>query len=101
MPKKKLKDLIPATVRITRNVSYEVLYTDDFVKDRKQVGEMRPDVKQIVIKNGQSDTETYKTFLHELFHALSNEYAGMNLTERQVQLLEEAFYRYERLNKIV
>lgn len=101
MKKQNLKALIPPTVRITRKVAYEVLFTDDFVKDRKQVGECRPDTKQIVIKNGQSDTESYKTYLHELFHALSFEYPEMNLTEKQVRLLEEAFYRYERLNKVI
>ncbi len=73
---------------------------DEFT-DLKQVGECRLENKQIVIKNGLSDTETYKTYLHELFHAFSYEYPGLNLTEKQVQKLEEAFYRYERLNKII
>lgn len=100
MSKQKLKELIPSKVRITQKVSYEVLYVDEF-PDPRDVGECRPTEKQIVIKNGQSDTETYKTFLHELFHSFSFEYQGLNLTENQVQKLEEAFYRYQRLNKLI
>lgn len=100
MSKQNLKALIPSQVRITRTLSYEVLFVDTFI-DPHQVGECRHQEKQIVIKNGQSDTEFYKTYLHELFHAMSFEYPAMNLTEKQVRLLEEAFYRYERLNKII
>lgn len=100
MAKQNLKALIPPKVRITRKVDYEVVYVDSFT-DPRQVGEARPEVKQIVIKNGLSDTETYKTFLHELFHCFSFEYPELVLTEKQVILLEEAFYRYERLNKII
>lgn len=100
MAKKKLKDLIPPKVRITSKVSYEVLFVDEFSNPRT-LGECRYDAKQIVIKNGLSDTENYKTYLHELFHAFSFEYPGLELTEKQVQKLEEAMYRYERLNNIV
>lgn len=101
MSKQNLKALIPNRVRITRDLSYEVLFVDEFADRPKVLGECRPNEKQIVLKNGQSDTEMYKSYLHELFHALSFEYEGMNLTEKQVELLEEAFYRYERLNKII
>lgn len=100
MPKKKLKDLIPPKVRITSKVSYEVLFVDEFPNPRT-LGECRPNEKQIVLKNGQSDTEIYKSYVHELFHSFSFEYPGLNLTEKQVQKLEEAMYRYERLNNIV
>lgn len=100
MKKAKLKELIPSKVRITRDVSYEVLFVDEFT-DTKQVGECRFEHQQIVIKNGLSDSECYKTYLHELFHSFSFEYPGLNLTEKQVMLLEDAFYRYERLNKII
>lgn len=100
MKKQNLKALIPSSVRITRDISYEILFVDEFV-DPRCLGECRPVEKQIVIKNGQSDTEMYKSYIHELFHAFSFEYEGMNLTEKQVRLLEEAFYRYERLNKII
>lgn len=100
MSKKKLKDLIPPKVRITSKISYEVLFVDEFT-DPKCLGECRPTEKQIVLKNGQSDTEMYKSYLHELFHSFSFEYPGLNLTEKQVQKLEEAMYRYERLNKII
>lgn len=100
MAKQNLKSLIPSKVRITRNVSYEVLFVDSFDAS-DDLGQCRPTEKQIVIKNGQSDTDTYKCFLHELFHAFNFEHPKMKLTETQVIELEEAFYRYERLNKII
>jgi len=92
--------LIPARVRITREVTYEICYVDSF-KDAKQVGECRFNEKQIVIKKGESSTETYKTYIHERLHAFSFEYPGMNLTEKQVRLLEEAEFKYQKLNNIL
>lgn len=95
-----LLKLIPARVRITQSVTYEVVFIDSF-PDPKQVGECRPDSKQIVIKKGESPTETYKTFLHEVLHAMSLERDGMNLTEKQVRLLEDEVFRVLKLNKIL
>lgn len=95
-----LLKLIPARVRITRDVTYEVLFIDSF-PDPKQVGECRPDSKQIVIKKGESHTETFKTYIHEVLHAMSLEREGMNLTEKQVRLLEDEVFRVLKLNKIL
>jgi hypothetical protein len=95
-----LLKLIPSKVRITRNVSYEVVFIDSF-PDSKQVGECRHDKKQIVIKNGESPTETFKTYLHELLHAISLECEGMNLTEKQVGLMEHEVFRVVKLNNVL
>ena len=101
MAKKKLKDLIPSTTRITSKVSYEVVFIDNF-PDEKQVGECRQNPSQIVIKNGESDTETWATYIHEVLHALSFEYGEKNpLTETQVLWLEKAVKNFIRLNKLV
>lgn len=100
MAKKKLKDLIPSKVRITSKISYEILFVDEF-SDPSCLGECRPNEKQIVLKNGQSDTEIYSCYIHELLHSFSFEYKDLNLTEKQVQKLEEAMYRYQRLNGII
>lgn len=101
MAKKKLKELIPSKVRITSKVSYEIVFIDAFPLE-KQVGECRYEAKQIVLKNGQSDTETWSTFLHETLHAMSFEY-GMKaqLTETQTLWLEKAIKNFLRLNKLV
>lgn len=101
MPKKKLKDKIPPKVRVTSKLSYEVVFIDAFPNEN-QVGECRYNEKQIVIKTGLSDSETWGTFLHELAHAWSFEYGGKNpLTETQVIWLEKALKNCIRLNNLV
>lgn len=95
-----LLKLVPPRVRIKKDVTYEVVFIDHFTDD-KQVGECRYDSKQIVIKKGQSPTETYKTFIHEVLHAMSLECEGMNLTEKQVRMLEDETFRVLKLNGIL
>lgn len=87
---------IPQSIRVTPKVTYEIVYVDSF-KNPDVLGEMRPDIKQIAIKNGQSNTELIKTYIHELTHMISDE-NGIGLTERQVTKLEHALYRFLRLN---
>lgn len=101
MPRRLLKDKIPSKVRITSKVSYEVVFIDAF-KDECQVGECRYNEKQIVIKNGLSDTETWSTYLHEVTHALSFEYGHkFPLTENQVIWIEKGIKNFLRLNNLV
>ena len=98
MRAKDLLKLIPNHVRVTHKVTYEVLWCDGFFKDGKQLGECDGVSKQIKISKNQSATEQYKTYLHELLHAISFETEGLNLTERQVMALEAGLYRVYRLN---
>ena len=93
---KKLLTYIRPKIRLHRDLSYEVVYVDEF-SDPKVVGESRPSTFQIVLKNGQSNTELFKTYLHECLHAISDEH-DIGLTEKQVGKLEEAIYRFLRLN---
>lgn len=92
-----MRTKIPSQVRITSKISYEVVYTDQF-KDPKVVGESRPGFPQIAIQNGLSNTETVKTFIHEVLHAIATE-NDFTLTENQVLALEDGIYRVLRLNK--
>lgn len=94
-----LPSLIPSHVRITKKVTYEVLYTDEFLRDDKQMGECRFEEKQILIKTGESPTETFKTYLHEVLHAMAYE-NGFILTETQVGDIEESLFRILKLNKV-
>lgn len=98
---RKLTELIPPQVRITRSIAYEVVYVDEFLKDKNQLGECRYDTKQILLRNGQSQTETFKTFLHETLHAVSFENKNLNLTERQVLILEDGLFRVMKLNSLI
>lgn len=63
---------------------------DSFV-DENVLGETRFDVKQIAIKDDQPPKEKVHTYLHELLHAISDEYE-VGLTETQVRALEKAIY---------
>lgn len=91
---KSLKKNIPTHVKVGNN-EYEVLYTDDF-KGGKTAGEMRPDLTQIVIRNGLGAKETVLTFFHEFLHSVSEEYK-VGLTEPQVLALEQSFNEFKKL----
>lgn len=96
MSKKLLKHILPR-IRATKDRTYEVLYVDNFL-DEKQVGRCDFNTSQITIKNNESPTETFKTYIHEILHALSNEYEA-GLTETQVQKMELAIFKFLKLNK--
>lgn len=100
MKPKDLVKLIPNQVRITRHVTYEVLWNEDFPKDKKQLGECRSNPNQIVINRNQSDTEAWKTMLHEVLHAVSFENKDLKLTENQVRILEDSLFRVLKLNGV-
>lgn len=101
MRAKDLLKLIPPSIRITKDATYEILWVDEFFKDSKQLGECTPDPRQIKIKKNESPTETFQTFIHEVIHAMSLESEGMDLTERQVQKLERAMFKVLKLNGIL
>lgn len=98
MPKKSYP-VIPPHIRVTAKRDYEVVRIDEF-KDGKTLGECRWEPPQIVVKNGQSEKETFSTTLHELLHALSFEY-DIALTETQVLKLEKGLLRLLLLNKLI
>lgn len=87
---KSLTKKIPHRVQVSRKSFYEVCYVDSFV-DENVLGETRFDVKQIAIKDEQPPKEKVHTYLHELLHAISDEYE-VGLTETQVRALEKAIY---------
>lgn len=102
---KKLKKNIPNRVRVKARHHYEVLWSDEFWWDentkRKTFGITRtyldkktsPD--QILLNKSQGDKETIHTYFHEFIHAISEHYE-LNLTESQVEKLEQSFlYMYE------
>ena len=102
---KKLRKNIPNKVRVKARHHYEVLWSDEFWWDdktgKKTFGITRtyadnkisPD--QILLNKKQSDKETLHTYFHEFIHGLSEHY-GLNLTESQVEKLEQSFvYIYE------
>ena len=92
---KKLRTNIPNKVHVGYSKYFEILWTDDFVFDKKDdakktYGITRFEPNQIVINKNQSDKETVLTAVHEMFHAL-RELNEIGLTESQVTKLEKCF----------
>lgn len=92
---KKLVKKIPHRVRVGPQKYYEVVWIDEFAQDPERMGEMRPDVKQIVIKRGLSAKETVGTVFHEFMHALGAEH-NIDLTEAQVLQLEACLSEFKQ-----
>lgn len=103
MNAKQLKNLVanlPNSIRITKSISYELVFIDNFPDNIKTLGECRFEAKQIVINKNQSNTETLKTILHEILHAVALE-NDITLSESQVVGLEEGLFRVIKLNGIL
>lgn len=94
--------LIPVQIRITPKVVYEVVWVQEFPNDKEQMGETRRDdnLKQIVISESQPKSEVFKTFLHEVLHAIDLEHK-IELTEKQVIKLENGIFKVLKLNNIL
>ena len=84
------KPKIPPYIKIKNKVVYEVVWLDGF-KDSEVLGECRFDSKQIALKTGISERETYKTFIHEVLHAVEFE-RGVKLPHKAVYQLEDALF---------
>lgn len=88
----KLYKSIPNKVQIGNKLYYKVQWVSEF-KDPKQFGEMNSNKKYITIRKKQSKKEAVLTYLHEIFHAFSDE-NDIKLTEKQVSLLEKKMLYY-------
>ena len=89
---------IPSKVRIKSKVHYEIVWQDRIAEDDHCLGLCDPQKRIIYLKLGMSETETFKTFVHELFHALSAEH-NFELPHRTVYALEDAVFKIIKLNK--
>jgi len=88
---------IPSQIRIKSKVKYEIVWTEQIGESEKTLAECRYDSKQILIKTGQSETENWKCFIHEVFHALEFEYR-IPIPHKIIYLLEEAIFKLIKLN---
>lgn len=77
---------IPARIKIKNKVVYEIVWVDSFVNP-KVLGETRPWVRQIALKKGASERELFKTFVHEVIHAME--------IEREIKIPHKAIYQLE------
>lgn len=95
---------IPARIRITARITYNILWTDEF-KNEKQLGECDYENRQIVILKGLNPRQAYLVFIHEVLHAISHHHLESKkrryaLTENQVEELETAIGKIAKYNKL-
>lgn len=91
---------IPHRVRIKARVAYDVVYADVIQDDPDCLGLCDFENRQIIIKNGQSEKETLKTFAHELFHSWEHEFK-ITIKHKDIYLLEDAVFNFLTLNKLI
>ena len=84
----RLRKRIPHLVRF-KTAQYRIVWCKE-LKDGDH-GETTFDNKQITLSEAYGDKETVHTYIHELLHAVSEEY-DVGLTEKQVRKLEKAVY---------
>lgn len=69
----------------------------DVIEGEDTAGMCDPSNRIIYIQNKQSRAETAKTFIHEVLHALDDEYS-LNLSHPTVYKLEIALYEFLKDN---
>lgn len=87
----------PETIVINENI-WTVKFVRGPIEDedgrgRDTVGLCDPSDQTIYIKMGQTPEERLKTFLHELLHAIENEY-GIEIPHSLVHKLEDPFAKF-------
>jgi hypothetical protein len=87
--KKKARN-IPSKVAIAPKVSYDITFQKEIVDTvgNHLCGFTDLNNKIITVRMGMSPKLTVETFVHEVFHAFSEEFE-LNLTEKQVLGLEK------------
>jgi len=92
---------IPPKIKITKRVSYEILWVQEFHDCQHTLGECRPEEKQIVLKVGQTTDELLKTLIHEIFHAMCFENRRLKLKHTDIYELEDPIFNLLKLNGLL
>lgn len=87
-------------IKIKKGVDYEIEISNLPDGDWGQcLSATKDEPGNISIRKGLSQKNTQRTLIHEVIHALDFEY-NIDLTEKQVLLLEEAVVKLLHLNDI-
>ena len=89
---------IPSKVKIMRGVYYKVLWQEVIQDDHSCMGICIKEDKTIILKMGMSSSDTAKTFIHELLHAIEFTYEEP-MPHRVIETLEEGIFKVLKLNK--
>lgn len=89
---------IPSKIKIRGRVFYQVVWSE-VIKDNPDImGLAEPNEKTIYLKLGMSDTETMKTLIHEVIHAIEFEW-DQPIPHKITYTLEEGIWKILKLNK--
>lgn len=89
---------LPSKVRLKRGVSYEIVRQSEIASDPDCMGLCDFDKRLIFIKSELSDSQVIETFIHELLHAISHEFA-LKIPHKLIYALEAPILKILRLNK--
>lgn len=73
--------------------SYRVRFAKTIERDAECVGLCNYDTKLITIKKGQTDVERFKTFVHEVLHAIEMEHK-IKIKHKEVYKLEQCIVEF-------
>jgi hypothetical protein len=89
---------IPSKVRIKRGVYYKIVWQEIIADDQSCMGICVKEDRTITLKLGMSNSDTAKTFIHELIHAIEFTYEEP-IPHRVVETLDEAIFKVLKLNR--
>lgn len=89
---------IPSKIKIRGRVFYQVVWAETIKDNPDTMGLAEPNEKTIYLKLGMSDTETMKTLIHEVIHAIEFEW-DQPIPHKITYTLEEGIWKILKLNK--
>jgi len=89
---------VPSKIKIKGRVFYQVVWADEIKGNPDTMGLSEPNEKTIYLKLGMSESETLKTLIHEVIHAIEFEW-NEPIPHRITYTLEEGIFKVLKLNK--
>lgn len=92
---------IPSKICVKKGVEYEVVWVDEIESDPSLMGLCRDKgearQRQILLKKGMSQKDTWQTFIHELLHVLEFE-NRIRISHKLIDQLESPIFQLLKLN---
>jgi len=92
---------IPSKICVKKGVIYEVVYVDEIESNPDLMGLCRDKKesrqRQILLKKGMSQKDTWQTFIHELLHVLEFEHK-IKISHKLIDKLEAPIFQLLKLN---
>jgi len=91
---------IPSKIKIKGRVFYQVVWSQSIKGDPETLGLAEPNEKTIYLKFGMSESETMKTLIHEIIHAIEFEW-DCPIPHKITETLEEGIWKVLKLNGLL